>query len=130
MTDPIADMLTRIRNASLAHHSMVNVPFSRTKESIANILKEEGFIRDTTVVRSGTQKALRLNLIYGEKEAPAITGLERVSKPSLRIYAPHNQIPRVFGGLGTAIVSTSKGVMTGRQAWHQKMGGEVLCVIW
>lgn len=130
MTDPIADMLTRIRNASLARHSSVSVPFSKMKESIAAILKDEGFIRDMSVVRAGTQKVLRLNLIYDDKNAPAIQGLERVSKPSLRVYSAHNQVPRVFGGLGTAIVSTSKGVMTGRKAWQAKAGGEVLCVIW
>lgn len=130
MTDPIADMLTRIRNASLARHSSVSLPFSKMKESIASILRDEGFIRDMSVVRAGTQKVLRLNLIYNDKNAPAIQGLERVSKPSLRVYSAHNQIPRVFGGLGTAIVSTSKGVMTGRKAWQEKAGGEVLCVIW
>lgn len=130
MTDPIADMLTRIRNASLARHSSVSLPFSKMKESIASILRDEGFIRDMSVVRAGTQKVLRLNLIYDDKNAPAIQGLERVSKPSLRVYSAHNQIPRVFGGLGTAIVSTSKGVMTGRKAWQEKAGGEVLCVIW
>ena len=130
MTDPIADMLTRIRNASLARHSSVMVPHSRMKESIAGLLKGEGFVRDYSVGKTATHKSIKINLIYGEKSKPAITGMNRVSRPSLRMYTKHNQVPRVFGGLGIAIVSTSKGVMTGRRAWEQKVGGEILCVIW
>lgn len=130
MTDPIADMLTRIRNGSLARHSSVTLPYSKMKGSIAEILKGEGFVRDFNLVRSGTHRTLRIYLIYGEKGKPAIAGLQRVSKPSFRIYTGHTEIPRVYGGLGITIVSTSKGVMTGRDAWKQKAGGEVLCVVW
>lgn len=130
MTDPIADMLTRIRNASMARHSSVMLPYSQMKASIAQIMKAEGFVRDFTTVRAGNHRALRVNLIYGDKGKPAITGLQRVSKPSLRVYAAHNEVPRVFGGLGVAVVSTSKGIMSGRQAWKEKVGGEVLCTVW
>lgn len=130
VTDPIADLLTRLRNASMARHTSVNIPFSKMKGAIAEILKDEGFIRDFNIVRSGTRRSLRVYLIYGEKGKAAISGLQRVSKPSLRIYSGHSEIPRVYGGLGTTIVSTSKGVMTGKNAWKQKIGGEVLCVVW
>ena len=130
LTDPIADMLTRVRNASMAGHTTATAPFSKMKGAIAQILKDEGFIRNYSVVRSGNHRALRMNLIYREKSQPAISGLQRVSKPSLRIHAGHQEIPRVYGGLGTAIVSTSKGVMTGSQAWKEKLGGEILCVVW
>ena len=123
-------MLTRIRNASMARHSSVTIPYSKMKGSIAEILKSEGFVRDFNIVRSGTHRALRIYLIYGDKGKPAIAGLQRVSKPSLRIYSGHSEIPRVYGGLGITIVSTSKGIMTGRDAWKQKAGGEVLCVVW
>ena len=129
-TDPIADLLTRVRNASSAGHSSVVAPYAKLKESICGILKEEGFIRDFAPQKSGTQRQLKIYLIYGEKSTPAITGVQRVSKPSLRIYSGHNEIPRVYGGLGTTIVSTPKGIMTGRRAWHEKVGGEVLCVVW
>lgn len=129
-TDPIADMLTRIRNAGLSRRSSVTVPHSKIKASIAQILKDEGFVRDIGVVRNGAHKAIKLFLIYKDKTQPAIAGLERVSKPSLRIYAGRGEVPRVYGGTGTAIVSTSKGVMTGKQAWKEKIGGEVLCIVW
>lgn len=129
-TDPIADLLTRVRNASTAGHSSVTVPYSKVKESICGILKEEGFVRDFAAQRSGPQRQLKIYLIYGEKSTPAISGLQRVSKPSLRIYSGHDEIPRVYGGLGTTIVSTPKGIMTGQQAWREKVGGEVLCVVW
>lgn len=130
VADPIADMLTRIRNASMAKHSNVIVPYSKMKGALAEILKSEGFVRDFNVVRSGTHRALRIHLIYAQKGKPAIHGLQRVSKPALRIYAAHNEIPRVYGGLGTTIVSTSKGIMTGHKAWKDKIGGEVVCVVW
>lgn len=130
VTDPIADMLTRIRNASLARHPSVLMPYSKMKGAIAQILKEEGFIRDIALTRSGQHQVLRLYLIYGEASRPAIAGLKRVSKPSMRIYAGHAEIPRVFSGLGVAIVSTSKGIMTGKQAWREKLGGEILCTVW
>ena len=129
-TDPIADMLTRLRNASLARHPSVVVPHSQMKESIAQILKDEGFIREFAMVRNRQHKALRIHLIYDAKQDPAISGIQRVSKPSLRIYSKHNEVPRVYGGLGTAVVSTSKGVMTGRRASRERIGGEVLCVVW
>lgn len=129
-TDPIADMLTRIRNASMARHTTASAPHSNMKEAIAKILKDEGFIRDFSVVRAGNHRNLRMNLIYGDKNQPAISGLQRISKPSLRVYAGHQEIPRVYGGLGTAILSTSKGVMSGHQAWKGKTGGEILCVVW
>ena len=129
-TDPIADMLTRLRNASLARHPSVVIPHSQLKEAIAQILKDEGFIREFAMMRTHQQKALRINLIYGAQQEPAISGIQRVSKPSLRIYSKHNEVPRVYGGLGTAVVSTSKGLMTGQQASRERLGGEVLCVVW
>jgi len=131
VTDPIADMLTRIRNALLARHDFVLVPASKMKISIARILKSEGFIKDYEVLRGPTpQRTIKVYLSYAGRKQPAVTGLKRVSKPGLRVYAPHGRIPRVYGGLGLAIVSTSKGVMTGKQAWKQGVGGEVLCYIW
>ena len=129
-SDPIADMLTRIRNASLARHPSVMIPYSNLKNAVAEILRDEGFVREMATVGTGPKKMLRIHLIYDEKQRPAITGLQRVSKPSLRIYAGHTEVPRVYGGLGTAIVSTSKGMRTGRRAWKEKIGGEVLCVVW
>ena len=130
VTDPIADMLTRIRNAILARHDFVLVPASRMKLSIAKILKEEGFISDYEVLKGKPQRVIKIYLKYTEKKEPMLTGLKRVSKPGLRIYVERAEIPRVYGGLGVAIVSTSKGVMTGHQAWRQKVGGELLCYIW
>ena len=129
-TDPIAELLTRIRNASMARHPYVLVPPSKLKSAVVEVLKEEGFIANASVVTSGSRPALKLQLIYGEQNQPAIAGLQRVSKPSLRIYAKHTEIPRVYGGIGTTIVSTSKGVMSGRKAWKEHLGGEVLCVVW
>ncbi len=130
VTDPIADMLTRIRNAILARHDFVLVPASRMKLAIAKILKEEGFISDYEVLKGKPQRVIKIYLKYAEKKEPVLTGLKRVSKPGLRIYVQRAEIPRVYGGLGIAIVSTSKGVMTGHQAWRQKVGGELLCYIW
>jgi len=130
VTDPIADMLTRIRNAILARHDFVLVPASRMKLSIAKILKEEGFISDYEVLKGKPQRVIKIYLKYTEKKEPVLTGLKRVSKPGLRIYVERAEIPRVYGGLGIAVVSTSKGVMTGHQAWRQKVGGELLCYIW
>ena len=130
VTDPIADMLTRIRNAILARHDFVLEPASRMKLAIAKILKEEGFISDYEVLKGKPQRVIKIYLKYAEKKEPVLTGLKRVSKPGLRIYVERAEIPRVYGGLGIAIVSTSKGVMTGHQAWRQKVGGELLCYIW
>jgi len=130
VTDPIADMLTRIRNAILARHDFVNVPSSRMKLSIAKILREEGFIRDYEVLKGKPQRMIKIYLRYTEKKEPVLTGLQRVSKPGLRVYVQRSEIPRVYGGLGIAILSTPRGVMTGQQAWRQRLGGELLCYIW
>ena len=130
VSDPIADTLTRIRNAIMARHDSVLIPTSRMKLAICRILKEEGFISDYEVLRGKPYRVIKLHLKYGDKNQPVISGLERVSKPGLRVYLQRGEIPRVYGGLGIAIVSTSKGVMTGQQAWHQGFGGELLCYIW
>ncbi len=130
ISDPIADMLTRIRNAIMARHDVVLVPTSRMKLSIARILKDEGFINDYEVVRSKPHRVIKIHLKYSDKNQPVLSGLERVSKPGLRVYVQQKEIPRVYGGLGIATVSTPKGVMTGQQAWRQKVGGELLCYVW
>jgi small subunit ribosomal protein S8 len=129
VTDPIADMLTRIRNALMAHHDSVPMPASRIKLSIARILKDEGFITDYTVLRGKPQRMIKISLKYINGR-PAIAGLERVSKPGLRLYVGRKEIPRVYGGLGVAILSTSKGLMTGQEAWRRNFGGEMLCYVW
>lgn len=129
VTDPIADMLTRMRNAIMASHETVLVPCSKMKLAIARILKEEGFIDRYEVLKGKAQPMIRIHLKYTDQR-PAILGLERVSKPGLRVYAEGHEIPRVYGGLGIAIVSTSKGIMTGRQAWKQHLGGEIVCYVW
>ncbi len=129
VTDPIADMLTRIRNAVMARHDSVLVPASKMKLSIAKILKEEGFISDYTVLRGRPQRMIKITLKYINGQ-PAVMGLERVSKPGLRVYVGRGEIPRVYGGLGIAILSTSKGLMTGQEAWRRKLGGELLCYVW
>ena len=130
ISDPIADMLTRIRNATMARHDAVLISSSRLKLAIARILKEEGFIKDFEVVRAESHKNIKLYIKYQDRNQPVLTGLERVSKPGLRIYVEKKEIPRVYGGMGIAILSTPKGVMTGRQAWHQGIGGELLCYVW
>ncbi|TET26328.1 MAG: 30S ribosomal protein S8 [Dehalococcoidia bacterium] len=130
ISDPIADMLTRIRNAIMAQHDSVLVPSSRMKLSISKILKEEGFISDYEVVRGKPQRVIKIHLKYIDKKQPVISGLERVSKPGLRVYVQQKEIPRVYGGAGIAIISTSKGVMTGHQAWRKELGGELLCYVW
>lgn len=130
VTDPIADMLTRIRNAIMARHDFVLVPSSRTKMAIARILKEEGFIGDYEVLKSKSHRSIKIYLKYDDKSKPIISGLERVSKPGLRVYVGQKEIPRVHGGLGVAIISTPKGVITGKQAWRQGIGGEILCYVW
>ncbi len=130
VSDPIADMLTRIRNAIMAKHDSVLVPSSRIKLSIARILKEEGFINDYEVLMGKPHRVIKLNIKYSDPNNSVISGLERVSKPGLRVYAQRKEIPRVYSGLGIAIVSTSKGVKTGHQAWRQGIGGELLCYIW
>ncbi|MBI2860063.1 MAG: 30S ribosomal protein S8 [Chloroflexi bacterium] len=130
VTDPIADMLTRIRNAIMARHHQVLLPASKMKLALARILKEEGFIADYEVLRGKPERAIKIHLKYVEDSKPAITGLQRVSKPGLRVYVQRSEIPRVYGGLGVAIVSTSKGVKTGHQAWRMGLGGELLCYVW
>ncbi len=130
VTDTIADMLTRIRNASAARHETVDVPASRLKWEIARILKEEGFIADVQRIDRGPQGILRITLRYGPRREPVLTGIRRVSRPGLRVYARRAQIPRVRGGLGVAILSTSRGLMTDRQARRQGVGGEVVAYVW
>ena len=130
VTDPIADMLTRIRNAIMARYDSVLVPASKMKLAIARILKAEGFISDYEVVRGKSHRVIKIHIRYTDKNQPVISGLERASKPGLRLYVQQKEIPRVYGGLGIAILSTSKGVMTGYQAWRQEIGGELLCYVW
>lgn len=129
ITDPIADMLTRIRNALMAGHDGVLVPSSQMKLSLAKILKEEGFIDRYEVLKGKPESMIKIHLKYTDNQ-PAILGLERVSKPGLRVYVERRRIPRVYGGLGTAILSTPKGIMTGQEAWRQHLGGEILCYVW
>ncbi len=129
ISDPIADMLTRIRNAVMVRHDSVLIPASRMKLSIASILREEGFISNYEVLRGKPHRVIKVHLKYYDKNQPVLSGLERVSKPGLRVYVGRKEIPRVFGGLGITIVSTSKGVMTGQQAWRQRLGGELLCYV-
>ena len=129
VSDPIADMLTRIRNASQARHETVLVPASRTKLAIAEILRDEGFIEDFAEVQEGPQPVMRIKLKYVGK-VPVVSGLKRISKPGLRVYAPKTEIPRVLGGLGVVIVSTSQGIMTGTQARKGQLGGEILAYVW
>ena len=129
MTDPIADMLTRIRNGIMARHTRVLIPSSKMKVAIAAILKEEGYIRDFDVVQDNPQGTLRIGLRYVEKRS-VISQIKRVSKPGLRVYTGRDGIPRVRGGLGTAILSTPQGVMTGRKAYQLGIGGEVICYVW
>jgi small subunit ribosomal protein S8 len=130
MTDPIADMLTRVRNANKALHETLEVPGSNVKKSLAEILKSEGFIKDFEAIDDGKQGVLRLFLKYGQNKQRVISGLKRISKPGLRVYARKDELPRVLGGLGIAIISTSQGLMTDKQARAQGLGGEVICYVW
>jgi small subunit ribosomal protein S8 len=129
VSDPIADMLTRIRNAVMVRHDTVLVPASKIKLAIAKVLREEGFISNYEVIRGKPQRTIKIFLKYDEKNQPVITELERVSKPGLRVYVGRGEIPRIAGGLGITIVSTSSGVMTGYQAWRKGIGGELLCYV-
>ena len=130
-SDPIADMLTRIRNANTAKHDTVDVPASKIKIAIAGILVDEGFIEKYDIIEDGNFKTMRITLKYGaDKNEKIITGIKRISKPGLRVYAGKNEIPRVLGGLGIAIVSTSKGLLTDRKARKENLGGEILCNVW
>ncbi|MCL6638770.1 MAG: 30S ribosomal protein S8 [Firmicutes bacterium] len=130
MTDPIADFLTRIRNANTVYHDKVEAPASKMKKAIATILKDEGFVKDCEFVDDGKQGIIRIYLKYGAGKERVITGLKRISKPGLRVYARKDQIPRVLGGLGIAIISTPKGIMTDKRARKEGLGGEVICYVW
>lgn len=129
LTDPIADMLTRIRNANSACHEKVDVPYSKIKEQLANIMKEEGYILNYKVISEGNKKSIRVYLKYAGKER-VIKGLKRISKPGRRVYTNIEDMPRVLGGLGVVVVSTSKGVITDRECRKEKVGGEIICYIW
>jgi len=129
-TDPIADMLTRIRNAVLARHDAVAMPTSKMKKQIADILKSEGFVKNCALEAKKPQGVIKIALRYDEKGKPLLLGLKRVSKPGLRVYASKDKMPKVYGGLGISIVSTSQGIMTGDSARRKGVGGEVLCYVW
>lgn len=130
ITDPIADMLTRIRNASTAKHESVDVPASNMKKQIAEILLAEGYIKDYQIIDDSTQGVIRITLKYGANKTKVISGIKRVSKPGLRIYAGKEELPKVLRGMGIAIISTSKGIMTDKEARKQNVGGEVLAFVW
>ncbi len=130
MTDPIADLLTRIRNANMVRHEKLEVPASKMKREIAEILKREGFVRDVEYVEDNKQGIIRIFLKYGANNERVITGIKRISKPGLRVYAKSTEVPKVLNGLGIAIVSTSQGVLTDKEARNQQVGGEVLAYVW
>ncbi|MFT4415734.1 30S ribosomal protein S8 [Fredinandcohnia humi] len=130
MTDPIADMLTRIRNANMVRHEKLEIPASKIKREIAEILKREGFVRDVEYIEDDKQGIIRIFLKYGANNERVITGLKRISKPGLRVYAKSDEVPRVLNGLGIAIVSTSQGVLTDKEARQKQTGGEVLAYVW
>lgn len=130
MTDPIADLLTRIRNANVVHHDKVEIPASKIKKAVIQILKEEGFVKDFEVLSDGKQGILRVSLKYGPERDRVITGIKRISKPGLRVYAKKEQLPKVLGGLGIAIISTSQGIMSDKQARKSGLGGEVIAFVW
>ena len=133
ITDPIADMLTRIRNANSVQHDKVDIPASRMKKAIAQILKSEGFVKDFDVIKkdeNDVQGTIRVVLKYGANQEKVITGLKRISKPGLKVYVKSEQLPKVLGGLGVALISTSQGVMTDKQARKENLGGEVLAYVW
>ena len=130
MTDPIADMLTRIRNANVVKHETVDVPASNMKKELARILLEEGFVRGYDVIEDGKQGIIRIQLKYGQTGERVISGLKRISKPGMRVYAAKHEVPRVLNGLGISIISTSKGILTDKQARKENVGGEVICYVW
>jgi len=130
MSDPLADLLTRIRNAGMVRHDSVEIPLSRIKAGVAAILKREGFIEDFAVVQDTVPGVLRIEMKYDNHREPVINGLRRISKPGRRIYVKHDQIPKVMSGLGIAIISTSRGILTDREAREQRIGGELLCEVW
>ncbi|SFR04938.1 30S ribosomal protein S8 [Desulfoscipio geothermicus] len=130
MTDPVADFLTRIRNANTVYHDKVEAPASKVKRAIAEILKQEGYIRDYEYIEDGKQGIIRIYLKYTKDRERIITGLKRISKPGLRVYARKDSIPKVLGGLGIAIISTSRGIVTDKKARQEGLGGEVICYVW
>ena len=130
MTDPIADYLTRIRNANSVNHDKVEIPASKLKKTMTQILKDEGMIKDFEYIEDGKQGIIRVHLKYGPNKKKVITGLKRISRPGLRVYAKKDEVPKILGGLGIAIISTSQGVMTDKQARKRGLGGEVLCYVW
>lgn len=130
MTDPIADMLTRVRNANTVRHEKLDIPASKVKAEIADILKREGYVRNYEIIEDNKQNIIRIFMKYGNNDEQVIRGLKRISKPGLRVYAKADEVPRVLNGLGTAIVSTSKGVLSDKEARAQVIGGEVLAYIW
>ena len=130
ITDPIADLLTRIRNANTANHQTVDIPASKMKKAVAQILADEGFVTSIEEVKEGPQGVLRIQLKYGPEKEKVITGLRRISRPGLRVYTTKTEIPRVLGGLGLVIMSTSKGIMSGKRAKREGFGGEVLAYVW
>lgn len=130
MTDPIADFLTRIRNANIVYHDKVEAPASKVKRAIAGILRDEGFVRECEYIDDGVQGVIRVYLKYGGAKERVITGLKRISRPGLRVYARKDDVPKVLGGLGIAIISTSRGIMTDKRARKEGLGGEVICYVW
>ena len=130
MTDPIADMLTRIRNAGNAKHTSVDIPASNIKKEISEILLNEGYIKNYDVIEDDKQGVIRIDLKYGPNNERVITGLKRISKPGIRVYVSKNDVPKVLGGLGVAIISTSKGILTDKKAREENVGGEVICYVW
>lgn len=130
MTDPIADMLTRVRNASSVQHDTVDIPASNIKKEIARILLEEGYIKGYDVIEDGKQGLIRMQLKYGKNGEKVITGIKKISKPGMRVYADRNNVPKVLNGIGISVISTSKGIVTDRQARELGVGGEVICYVW
>ena len=130
MSDPLADMFTRVRNAASARHDEVRVPASKVKRAVADVLREEGFIRSYSEEEDGPRSYINIQIMYDGDRKAVLSGIRRVSRPGLRVYVGKGEIPRVYGGLGVAVMSTSKGVMSGREAWRRKIGGEVLCYVW
>ena len=130
MTDPVADMLTRIRNANIAGHAAVEIPASKMKKNIAEILVKEGFIKSYEIIEAENQDIIRVQMKYGANKAKVITGIKKISKPGLKVYAKADEVPRVLGGLGIAIISTSSGLITDKEARKLGVGGEVICYVW
>lgn len=130
MTDPIADMLTRVRNASSVQHDTVDIPASNIKKELARILLEEGYIKGYDVIEDGKQGLIRMQLKYGKNGEKVITGIKKISKPGMRVYADRNNVPKVLNGIGISVISTSKGIVTDKQARELGVGGEVICYVW